>query len=232
MTRTTRRIEPTFDGKETADHIEQSRVPKAHDSSRHVSIPTTIKLLVINKLNSSYAVINNVVQGQKKTLIFSITGLLLLLFTAILLSFSTTESDNEVTSLVITQPTFFHILQKNHQATFTDGFSLFTSEFSGLTIHWQGENTQQLQLWHMQKAQGEQSCQAIIFNNGDTFRTIEVNIENQSKYYANFSPLDSEDILSSIAKRGSFLLCGYKFSLKGSQAVLGKHPYYSELINN
>jgi hypothetical protein len=111
-----------------------------------------------------------------------------------------------------------------------DNFSLMLSQYQGLIIHWQANNNNETTLWKISSATGDKTCQAISFNKGDEFRTTEVVVEQKNKYYASFSPLDTKALIQAIAFRGSFSLCGYTFSLKGSQAALGKHLDYAELV--
>jgi len=125
--------------------------------------------------------------------------------------------------------------QKNttrlHAVSLPDNFSIMLSTYNGVIISWNGDaKLVAAQVWDQTSAQGDSSCQNITFNNGDDLRTLSVKSEDTGKFYANFSPIDTKTILNNIAFRGKFTLCGYSFSLKGSQAVLGKHAIYSELI--
>lgn len=114
--------------------------------------------------------------------------------------------------------------------TLPDNFSLMLSKHQGLIIHWQADSTEKEELWSITTATGEQKCQEIVFNKGDKYRTTTVVVEDKTEYFANFSPLDTKALLQAIAFRGSFSLCDYKFSLKGSQAVLGKHSEYADIV--
>ena len=111
-----------------------------------------------------------------------------------------------------------------------DDFTLYLSEHNGLTISWNADDNDNTEIWSIYSALGDRSCKVIEFNNSDEIRTISVNVEATSDYFAIFSPLDTRSIIKSLALRGSFSLCGYSFSLKGSQSVLGKHPKYSEFL--
>ena len=112
-----------------------------------------------------------------------------------------------------------------------DKFSLYQSEFNGIIIYWQADTMADTKLWSQQTAQGDKSCKEISFNKGKSIRTQTVLVENKENYYANFSPLDSEELIQALAFRGNFSLCGYKFSLKGSQAALSKNAHYSDLLS-
>ncbi|WP_286266432.1 hypothetical protein [Thalassotalea atypica] len=117
-----------------------------------------------------------------------------------------------------------------HAVEFPDNFSLMINEYSGLFIHWQADETDQDSLWSQAVAQGDDTCAEIVFNNKKSVRTLSVKVENHEDYFAQFSPLDTKELLNHLAFRGSFSLCGYKFSLKGSQAILGKNPPYNGLV--
>ncbi|MFT5757663.1 MAG: hypothetical protein ACI9LM_002399 [Alteromonadaceae bacterium] len=136
-------------------------------------------------------------------------------------------SSNQNNELNIKQ----EISTRLHAITLPDNFSIMLSEFNGVIISWQGDTNKTSPVWSQTSAQGDSSCQSITFNNGDGFRTLSVINEERGVFYANFSPIDTKAILNSVAFRGKFTLCGYSFSLKGSQAVLGKNNVYSELID-
>ncbi|MFT6900481.1 MAG: hypothetical protein ACJAXS_000643 [Colwellia sp.] len=117
-----------------------------------------------------------------------------------------------------------------HKITLPDNFSLSVSAFDGITIKWQGTAIQDGFLWQQGTAQGDNTCQAITYDNGDMIRTLDVIQVDKGDNLASFSPLDTKVIVKNIAIRSSFILCGYTFSLKGSQSILGKHRYYSTYL--
>lgn len=100
-----------------------------------------------------------------------------------------------------------------------DGFSV-ALEQDVLIIRWLGERDKPQNLWSIATAKGDKSCSALVFNNGTEYRTITVDLLADSATEARFTPLDTASIITDLARRGSIGLCGYKFSLKGSQAVL------------
>lgn len=100
-----------------------------------------------------------------------------------------------------------------------DGFSV-ALEQDVLIIRWLGERGKPQNLWSIATAKGDKSCSALVFNNGTEYRTISVDLLDDSATEARFTPLDTANIITDLARRGSIGLCGYKFSLKGSQAVL------------
>ena len=123
------------------------------------------------------------------------------------------------------------IANKNYLLAMPDNFNLYLSQYRGIIIHWQADEVAEGELWSQLSANGDKSCQNIIFNKGSTIRPLAVSVEKGSEYFASFSPLDSRELIQALAFRGDFSLCGYKFSLKGSQAVLGKNNQYAPFLD-
>ena len=112
-----------------------------------------------------------------------------------------------------------------------DHFTLMLSEYNGLVIHWNSDKShEQALIWSQFSGIGDNSCEVIHFNKGSEIRPLIVQIENKTHYYAYFSPLDTQTLVSAIAYQSNFTLCGYEFSLKGSQAIVGKNDTYSEYL--
>ena len=130
------------------------------------------------------------------------------------------------------------VLERKHQLSMPDNFSLYLSQHQGITINWQADEVSNPLLWSQSSAKGDDSCQQISFNKGKPIRTLTVEVENSglensgiyNNYFASFSPLDSKTLIQSLAFRGSFSLCGYDFSLKGSQAALGQNKQYANWV--
>ncbi|WP_138140305.1 hypothetical protein [Colwellia psychrerythraea] len=122
------------------------------------------------------------------------------------------------------------LANKNHLLAMPDNFNLYLSEYQGVIIHWQADQVANGELWSQLSTNGDKSCQSIKFNKGSSIRPLTVLVENGSEYFASFSPLDSGELIQALAFRGKFSLCGYSFSLKGSQAVLGKHNLYAPFL--
>lgn len=116
-----------------------------------------------------------------------------------------------------------------------DNYTLYLSKHQGISINWQADEVNNTVMWSQLTAQGDESCKEISFNKGEPIRTLSVQIENSGgtniDYFANFSPLDSKALIQALAFRGSFTLCGYDFSLKGSQAALGKNEQYAQWVD-
>ncbi|QYJ85871.1 DUF805 domain-containing protein [Shewanella mesophila] len=106
-----------------------------------------------------------------------------------------------------------------------DGFNVLL-EGDVLQLSWLGERGEPGLIWSLATAKGDKSCQNLTFNNDAQYRPIEVRLTATTATVARFSPLDTRAILNDIAMRGSLKLCGYQFSLKGSQAALAKEPAF------
>jgi hypothetical protein len=182
---------------------------------QHNDIGESIRLALFSNRNAQITV--------------SIIGLLLFLAIVISLIFAdeSNTADTENTQVVEMNTAEIELL---HHITLPDNFSLMVSTYNGLVISWQADSTENKELWNIKSAQGDSSCQSIQFNKGDAIRSYQVNIENNNQYFAYFSPLDTATLVKNIAFKGKFSLCGYEFSLKGSQAVLGKTEFYANLI--
>ncbi len=110
-------------------------------------------------------------------------------------------------------------------AEMPDGFSVLL-DGDALLLKWLGERGQPRLLWSLITAKGDSSCQTVAFNNGSEYRALEVKLLPDTSTVARFSPLDTQAIIKDIAMRGSLSLCGYQFSLKGSQAALAKEAAF------
>ncbi|BCV55687.1 hypothetical protein [Shewanella algae] len=110
-----------------------------------------------------------------------------------------------------------------------DSFSLSLDGYL-LRMSWLGDTDAPGPLWDLATAKGDRRCAELVFNNGTGYRPMSVVIGDNGKVEAAFSPLDSQVIVQDMARRGSVKLCGYDFSLKGSQAALGSVPAFRQLI--
>lgn len=111
-----------------------------------------------------------------------------------------------------------------------DSYWLQLDNNKGLSIAWQANETTDGILWSILTAKGDKSCADLRFNNGDKIRTTLVEVEHGVEYLASFSPLDTRKIIRSLAMRGSFKVCGYDFSLKGSQKALNLNSAFSDYL--
>ncbi|MXR69967.1 hypothetical protein GNT65_14990 [Shewanella sp. JBTF-M18] len=111
------------------------------------------------------------------------------------------------------------------QAAMPDGFKV-QLEGKVLMLSWLGERGEPGTIWSLASAEGDGSCKNLTFNNGVSYRPMMVSLLADTSTQARFSPLDTSAIINDIAMRGSLTLCGYEFSLKGSQAALAKEPAF------
>jgi len=126
-------------------------------------------------------------------------------------------------------------IARTHPLAMPDNYTLYLSEQKGITINWQADAVNNSQLWSQLTAQGDESCKQISFEKGDSIRTLSVQVEKSggvnNDYFATFSPLDSQTLVQALAFGSKFTLCGYDFSLKGSQAALGQNTQYAQWVN-
>mgnify|MGYP000679578755 CR=1 FL=1 len=166
---------------------------------------------------------------NRKYLMIGTSIIATLLVIAVILSMvspsNTSEENTDSQSLTVTVAEV-----RLHPISFPDNFNIMLSEHNGVIINWEGDDNINTETWSLNSALGDKSCENIKFNNGDRTRTLGVNVESNNQYYASFSPLDTKDIIQGIAFRGTFTLCGYTFSLKGSQAILGKNMSYADMV--
>ncbi len=215
--------QPVLSGKPYTPTTNTASIPSRHhydatnnnNQGLHSDIGESIRLALFSNRNAQITL--------------SITGLLLFLAIVISLIFADEShtTDTENAQVVETKTAKIELL---HHITLPDNFSLMVSTYNGLVISWQADSTENKELWNIENAQGDSSCQSIQFNKADAIRSYQVNIENNNQYFAYFSPLDTATLVKNIAFKGRFSLCGYEFSLKGSQAVLGKTEFYANLI--
>ncbi len=202
--------------------IESTRQYHAHGNTSNHQHSIDIGELIREKLlNNKNAVATTI------TLVVLITVAMLITY---LMSLSNSESPAKIKTETIEQTNEVEVSRQNRLAM-PDDFELYTTPFEGIIISWQADSTNKKEIWNIRQAIGDKSCESITFNSGSKYRAIQVSIESQEYYFAEFSPLDTKDLLQDIAKRNKFTLCGYSFSLNGSQAVMGKHSYYGEKLS-
>lgn len=180
--------------------------------------------------------------GNKKIRLALIIVFIVTFVTILASSVAEFLSYNETTQAVERSPhqeiMTDNALERMHPLSMPDDFSLFLSQYNGIIINWQADEVSTPLLWSQDSAIGESSCQQISFNKGNPIRTLLVQVEPSTEaangtynnYFATFSPLDSQALVQALAFRGSFSLCGYDFSLKGSQAALGANKMYANWV--
>jgi len=190
----------------------------------HVDVGELIRLKLLNNKKAQIAIISVIVV------------VLAAVFTSWLINFlNTTPLDAEIDTTNTQVQVISEELVREHPLEMPDNFTLFLSAHQGIVINWQADEVTESKLWSQYNAQGDESCTNISFNKGKPIRTLSVEVEKlngiNNNYFANFSPLDSQTLVQALAFRGKFTLCGYEFSLKGSQAALGKNKFYADWVN-
>lgn len=225
------RIEPTFNG----NYVENSQSSTSHNTNHSFVQQVNVSKKSVYESDYDIGEAIRLRLFNNKNAVLTITILTLVVIVAMILSFvisspdedkNPTQQKNEVSS---TNELATALL---NEVTLPDNFSLFVSPYNGITIKWEGDSSNTRILWQQLTAQGDDSCMTMTYNNGEVIRTLNVIQEDNGYYLAKFSPLDTKILIRNIADRSSFTLCGYKFSLKGSQSALGKHSYYSKFIAN
>jgi uncharacterized membrane protein len=115
------------------------------------------------------------------------------------------------------------------KVTFPDGFELVLYG-DVLAFRWLGDDGEAHDLWRLDTAKGDKRCTELVFNNGSKYRPLQVSLLSDSATEAKFSPLDTQAIINDIALRGSVKICGFNFSLNGSQSALGQNSRFSDFL--
>jgi len=200
---------------------EQTISPSLAADSKQVDIGELIRLKFLSNRKFQIGVLA------------SVTIIIIAVFINSLLSSISQQTDNTSTAEMVepklgAEMASINIFaSKDHLLPMPDNFNLYISTYQGIIIHWQADQVSNGELWSQLTASGDKSCKSLQFNKGAPLRPLTVLVENGSDYFASFSPLDSKELIKALAFRGKFSLCGYSFSLKGTQAVLGKHPQYA-----
>jgi len=220
-----KRVEPTFSQqsntvfpKEGLVNLPQQNISAKKLSNSELDLGETIR----EKL--SY------IKNSRIILTATVSIVVIAMFVTFLVSEPTNQLNQEIAD-ELTQSSLDTAVKRTNTINLPDDFSLMINEFDGIVINWPAELSDKPVIWDIRSATGDNKCQNITFNNGDKVRTLKVIVEEDDNYFAEFSPLDNTTLIKSIAMRTNFTLCGYTFSLKGSQAVLGKNPYYADIIN-
>jgi len=150
---------------------------------------------------------------------------------AIVLAIYPAFKQTPVSDPVAAQASQEKIKQRLFKTEMPDNFWIMLDEFDALTIAWQGDIQKDGALWSAITAQGDKTCFQVKFIIRDSYRTMNVTVKNGGDYYADFSPVDTPDLIRSIARRDKFELCGFEFSLKGTQARLMGHKKYADYLS-
>ncbi|MGX9461109.1 hypothetical protein ACWXWU_07660 [Shewanella sp. A14] len=149
-----------------------------------------------------------------------------LIFTLINVFSSDDVEQNKPTAIVDTEQK----VNVRQMVKLPDGFWL-ALEDNILIVRWLGDRGDAQQLWSLATAKGDKTCSNLEFNDGSRYRPIAVDLLQDGATEARFTPLDMHAIVNNVALRGSFKLCGYDFSLKGSQATLMQNPKFETILS-
>ncbi|MCW8834248.1 MAG: hypothetical protein OQK09_04605 [Colwellia sp.] len=230
------RIEPSLAGESIMSLDEQQSAQQANTSYNVSDHQQT------SQLNAQQADLGELIRlkllSNKKAQIAVIVLVVIVLASVLfswLVTFINASSVNDTESISEPpQKSISETIAREHPLAMPDNFTLYLSQHQGVIIGWQADEVDTPQLWSQISAQGDESCHQISFNKGKPIRTLTVDIESKNgantEYFASFSPLDSQALIQALAFRGKFSLCGYDFSLKGSQAQLGKNEHYAHWV--
>ncbi|GGB44507.1 DUF805 domain-containing protein [Shewanella inventionis] len=140
------------------------------------------------------------------------------------------SSDSDDIDAEMTQGVIEPVSMTRQMVKLPDGFWL-ALEGDVLILRWLGDAGDAQNLWRLASAVGDQTCAHLAFNDGSQFRPLTVDLLADGATEARFSPLDKNVMVNNVALRGSFKLCGYEFSLKGSQAALMQNPQFESLLS-
>ena len=169
-------------------------------------------------------------QHAKWAILTLVTAILITIVATIYTSEAQQEIGNQQTEIA-ELPTAIEPPKLLYPLTFPDTFSIMMTEYSGVVLSWPGDYSEQTLIWQQLSAEGDNSCQQLIFNKNKAIRTLKVEVDENGDHFAYFSPLDSQVLIQDLAIKSNFKLCGYKFSLKGTQALLGKTSPYNNYVS-
>lgn len=220
------RVEPSLHASSQVQEVLVVEAPERHQRTFQTHSNNTVDVTAL------FSLLHTRIRKTDKRITFSIVTVALFIV-AWLIAISGNTAEEIETSVQETKETKVSKpdhRQLNNVIVMPDDFELATNAYSGLAINWQADEVPNGIHWSLTTALGDKSCQTISFNNGTSFRVLEVTVKHAENYMASFSPIDSADITKNLANRSRFTLCGYEFSLKGSQAVLGKSTFYSKWL--
>ncbi|QFU24805.1 DUF805 domain-containing protein [Shewanella eurypsychrophilus] len=218
-----RRVEPTLDADGSTSYREESDTEseRGNASDNQQDWESSVSIRSFSASLQGWAVWGK----QHPKILLSVAGGLLaitLLSGLWSLVSSSEEETVALTTLAVEEPV---LTSAREEAKIPDGFSVLL-EGNILIMRWLGETRTPGEIWSLASAQGDRSCTNLRFNNGTDYRTILVEYMPDTAIEARFSPLDTQAIITDIARRGSVKLCGYDFSLKGSQSALARNAAF------
>lgn len=227
-----KRVEPTMHGLNTSLHSSNESVYTAPiENAKHNYSPANninqSKNSSHNRFDLGETIRLRLLSFKKPKLVLITVGFLLLLILSMMIINIAPQTPETTPKQMakVDEP----IVEFKHPITLPDDFTIMMSSDNGIVINWQAEVNKNQEIWTLASAKGDKSCKNIAFDRGQTIRPYSVSVID-SHYYAYFSPLDTKALMQNIAFKNKFSLCGFNFSLKGSQATLGKSNFYANLI--
>ncbi|MCH1919490.1 hypothetical protein L9G15_08610 [Shewanella sp. A3A] len=227
VAKTTQRVEPTIGGAAAVSHddaaLDDDDAP------------------AFEQLNSAYQSDNSVAELRQNLSVLwqwlvrnyrlvAIAAVVVLLCIGISSWWLAADSDEPAVATENVAPATDSNQPAREMVKLPDHFSLIL-QGDQLIMQWLGDTMTPGNMWDLASASGDKRCANMAFNDGSRYRPMQVNIVANGAVEANFSPLDTRQIVNDVAMRGSFSLCGYDFSLKGSQAALQANSQFSRLLN-
>ncbi len=166
---------------------------------------------------------------NRKIKLLSLSAIVFALLLAIFITHWIINSENNqpAAEVIIDEP----VKQRLNKLAMPDNFWVMHDENDAITIGWQGDISKDGELWSAKTAIGDNQCAELVFGRDGKYRSLKVIIKNQGDYYADFSPLDTQAIIKAIALKSKFNLCGFEFSLKGTQAKLMNNKKYASYFD-
>ncbi len=226
VAKTTQRVEPTIGGAAAVSHDDMVDDNEA---------------TAFERLNSAYQKDNSVAELQQNLRMLgqwllryrkfvAVAAIVVLVCIGITSWWMSADSEQPTTHTETVAPATDAVQSAREIVKMPDHFSLML-QGDQLIMQWLGDTMTLGNMWDLASASGDKRCANMEFNDGSRYRPMQVNIVANGAVEANFSPLDTRQIVNDVAMRGSFSLCGYDFSLKGSQAALQANSQFSRLLN-
>ncbi|MGB0495045.1 MAG: hypothetical protein ACPGJI_01720 [Kangiellaceae bacterium] len=231
------RVEPTlttnvFDGENTHDDESQPLDFDLHKNSSAVRFQTRKENFSDDTHSHSFKEQFTHWFEQHKNLVIAGMAVSLVIILLILFLPSASNNSSEVDTPVQNDLAKEVEKERNHKLEMPDEFWLMLDQNDAVTIGWVGDYKEDGNYWSAITGTGDKTCTDLYFILGERIRTVNVTVKANEDYYADFSPVDTQLIIKSIADKDRFKLCGYEFKLNGTRALLRKHEFYRKYILN
>ena len=226
------RIEPTIAGQKSEElHLDISQVAKQYTVVHDIQA-STANLYQSQQNNWEQQLGRWFIANRKISIIAISTILCITLIVVILPVF-----ENQPEPIVETKQAKIDTKKvRLNKIEMPDQFWMMLDQNDSLTIAWEGDFKTDAELepegsyWSASTGKGDKDCVDLHFSLGENIRTLLVTVKNGGDYYADFSPVDTETIVKSIAGKDRFKLCGYEFTLKGTRSLLRKNKKYTQFL--